>query len=88
MLSYLLSFASARRLKASPNVHHAEHLAALRKVVMSDPLGLLKSSSKVSLSETQSEIQNFSNLEGVTDVNTDDSLSTGKVTGKASKFLA
>ena len=82
-------YSCCRRLQEAPNVHHAEHLAAIRKACGTDPLALIKAATKTSTIGDSEPLFRFDGLEGLKETSPDESEGAGiNLKGKASKFLA
>lgn len=86
-----------RRLLLAPTVHHAMHLAELRKAVTADPVALIKSASKVTLpllgksntsAMTEDSPGTFSSMEGLAEGWVSKEEGSNSTVGRASKFLA
>ena len=79
----------------APNIHHAEHLASIRKQCITDPLSIYKSAQKVKTSSIIEPVQEkFDNLEGIQDMDGETNFNTNSnnirenLSRKAAKFLA
>jgi len=80
----------ARLVSSSKTIHHAEHLAILRKQCATDPLAILKAAEKVQLETIITPTAKFDDIEGLTDKMDEEGVSvTGlALPSRASKFFA